>query len=570
MKKYFLTLLLFGCNLSISCMEQDLSISCIEQNPSIFCREQDPSRTYYTLLDIAENATHSQIKEAYKKLALEFHPDKCDLVKHKMSLDQAEEHFKTIQNAYEILKNKQTRKYYDQSLRIPTSKGFEQPLRQPNSDVHFHFSEQDILKDITSQSNVFKFNISVVNKIFALKQMAINHLNSLCNRFRLMSNEKSIDFIKEKIFECALLISQKCFRIREFKTGKEFCDLVKEWNLLTGGNDSLIQLNESLEKIGMKNDFFLVKQEQHRKTNKVYTKKDAKRWTKKRKYIQKHGQKNYEDFFPKKRKTEKSPSQNQDKFITFCYAFNKIVNISNKENNSNSLKEMFIKELPLIMEEYFNNNQLNIERIAAFQKEALSKYYDAAQYCKERQEFDMAYEIIDLALSVKWPRVQDLSLIEIELLNKELIDSGFLSIETIEKALNYKQEPKVAAPVQSDFAKIGALFNELNKESSSDAVSFLGLYITNLSKAIMEKKNDEIIQILLNDQRLYDTIKFTLNSDSNDEAFEQQALKLFHDGIMFFLREPIRFDIIKKAYALPWKYNTRELRMLNNFYNNIK
>ena len=60
----------------------------------------------YNILGVAKNADSETIRKAYRKLALRYHPDKC---KEK----DAEEKFKEINQAYEILYNKESRDMYD-------------------------------------------------------------------------------------------------------------------------------------------------------------------------------------------------------------------------------------------------------------------------------------------------------------------------------------------------------------------------------------------------------------------------------------------------------------------------
>jgi curved DNA-binding protein len=65
-------------------------------------------KDYYKVLGVERNADENEIKRAYRKLALQFHPDKNPGDK------QAEEHFKEINEAYEVLGDPTKRQKYDQ------------------------------------------------------------------------------------------------------------------------------------------------------------------------------------------------------------------------------------------------------------------------------------------------------------------------------------------------------------------------------------------------------------------------------------------------------------------------
>ena len=54
---------------------------------------------YYKILELEPNATESEIKKAYRKMALKYHPDKNPS-------PEAQEKFKSIAEAYEVLTNK--------------------------------------------------------------------------------------------------------------------------------------------------------------------------------------------------------------------------------------------------------------------------------------------------------------------------------------------------------------------------------------------------------------------------------------------------------------------------------
>ncbi|UOS50375.1 DnaJ domain-containing protein [Helicobacter pylori] len=65
------------------------------------------SKSLYQTLDVSENANQDEIKKSYRRLARKYHPD---LNKTK----EAEEKFKEINAAYEILSNEEKRRQYDQ------------------------------------------------------------------------------------------------------------------------------------------------------------------------------------------------------------------------------------------------------------------------------------------------------------------------------------------------------------------------------------------------------------------------------------------------------------------------
>ena len=69
------------------------------------------SSDYYKILGINKSAKPEEIKKAYRKLALKWHPDKNQ--KNKSQAKIAEENFKKIGEAYEILSDKSKRKQYD-------------------------------------------------------------------------------------------------------------------------------------------------------------------------------------------------------------------------------------------------------------------------------------------------------------------------------------------------------------------------------------------------------------------------------------------------------------------------
>ena len=64
-------------------------------------------KDYYKTLGVSRSATDDELKKAYRKLALKYHPDKN-------KSPEAEEKFKAIGEAYDVLSDARKRQVYDQ------------------------------------------------------------------------------------------------------------------------------------------------------------------------------------------------------------------------------------------------------------------------------------------------------------------------------------------------------------------------------------------------------------------------------------------------------------------------
>src|SRR5581483_5920324 len=99
-------------------------------------------RDYYEVLGVNRQAETEEIKKSYRKLALKYHPDRNPNDK------AAEEKFKELSEAYEVLNDPQTRAAYDQyghaafDARSRGRSGFHDPA--------------DIFRDVFGAGSIFE------------------------------------------------------------------------------------------------------------------------------------------------------------------------------------------------------------------------------------------------------------------------------------------------------------------------------------------------------------------------------------------------------------------------------
>jgi curved DNA-binding protein len=90
---------------------------------------------YYAVLGVQKSASAEEIKKAYRRMAMKYHPD------HAKGDPKAEEQFKKISEAYAVLSDKEKRRQYDRF----GSEGFRQQYSQ--EDIFRNFDFGDIFRE---------------------------------------------------------------------------------------------------------------------------------------------------------------------------------------------------------------------------------------------------------------------------------------------------------------------------------------------------------------------------------------------------------------------------------------
>ncbi|MBZ0118535.1 MAG: molecular chaperone DnaJ [Sandaracinaceae bacterium] len=103
-------------------------------------------RDYYEVLGVERSATTAELKKAYRKLALQYHPDR------NQGDAEAESKFKEVSEAYSVLSDDEKRQVYDRFGHTGLERGGGQPDFTSVEDIFSHFG--DIFGDLFGMSGM--------------------------------------------------------------------------------------------------------------------------------------------------------------------------------------------------------------------------------------------------------------------------------------------------------------------------------------------------------------------------------------------------------------------------------
>jgi len=154
----------------------------------------------YDILKVKSDASIDEIKKAYKKLSLKYHPDK-----HKTSgltLEETTKIFIKISEAYEILSDEQKREKYDRQQ--STKKFSANNLSEAVDEIKNLFSSKEYILFMNILDNKIKqsiLNNSYTSNFFIeLNQMNLINLFSYINNFKILDIEVVMYFSLKELY----------------------------------------------------------------------------------------------------------------------------------------------------------------------------------------------------------------------------------------------------------------------------------------------------------------------------------------------------------------------------------
>ncbi|UPQ99880.1 DnaJ-like protein [Chloropicon primus] len=196
----------------------------------------DANVSYYETLGIDENASSKEIKRAYKKLALKYHPDKM-AGKSEEEVREAEQIFKEAMEAYEILADEDVRESYDKA-RDAKKYGKNSPMNDPQFAESVARRREQARRDREMRMNTKEERIEVI-VVVTLGDLHSGCVKEIQYQKRYFEKNESGEFTKyeqvKKVLEIKkgwnpsdpLVLDSEGHQSKEYQTGDVYC-LVQE------------------------------------------------------------------------------------------------------------------------------------------------------------------------------------------------------------------------------------------------------------------------------------------------------------------------------------------------------
>lgn len=134
------------------------------------------NKNLYDILELPKNCSRTDIKKAYRKLAILYHPDKCKNINTEQDKTIASEKFINIHNAYEILYDPDKRARYDS-------------LKEDEQDELYNNFTTFINKYLIK----FFFNNDITFKEYMEKMDLVGMYDKIINRFSNIDSDIDLD-----------------------------------------------------------------------------------------------------------------------------------------------------------------------------------------------------------------------------------------------------------------------------------------------------------------------------------------------------------------------------------------
>lgn len=191
-------------------------------------------KDYYKILGVDEDSSFSKIKEAYRRLAFQYHPDK------NKGNPSSLERMKELNEAYAILSNPEKRRHYDSMRKQFGAYGYER-FREAysdedifrGSDINQIFEEMARIFGLRGFDEIFRESYGQSYRTFEFKRPGIFGRGfvffgpfSFYNRVDQSESVKTSQIFPEYLAKLLKFILRNLFGIKEPKKGKDWYEVI--------------------------------------------------------------------------------------------------------------------------------------------------------------------------------------------------------------------------------------------------------------------------------------------------------------------------------------------------------